>query len=453
MEGFGHARPALLGAILGIVAASIPAIAMWGFTVDDALIPVRYARHLLAGEGYVFNAGGAATDGVTPLPWAPLLVPLAGGSALDVLMRAKCMGLAVWLAAAAAWGAAIVSAPAPRAAKIVAFVALALCVPIGAHAVSGMETALALALATTAATSAARPMRAAVVAGLAASLRPEMAPWAVALAVLFASTSRARALAGLAAFAPFAACVLVRLVCFGRAAPLAVLAKPSDLDHGVTYAFVAALVTGGPLLALAPRALKGASREARALAVAGFVHVLVVAAVGGDWMPYARLLVPIAPSLLLASVLLAPHARRWSLAVRSALALGFEIYIDVVAAPAGRHVGRDRAELVASARPLLQDAHIVAVLDVGWLSAATEATIVDLAGLTDPTIAVLPGGHTSKRVDPAFLLARNPDALVFYDPPRVVEDRLLASSLIRERYEVTSTLRLSGKRYLILTKR
>ena len=31
---------------------------MWGFTVDDALISVRYARHLAAGVGWRFNAGG-----------------------------------------------------------------------------------------------------------------------------------------------------------------------------------------------------------------------------------------------------------------------------------------------------------------------------------------------------------------------------------------------------------
>ncbi len=453
MEGFGHARPALLGALVATVLAAVPALAMWGFTVDDALIPVRYARHLAVGEGYRFNVGGPATDGVTPLPWALLLAPVAGVDALAVLWRAKYMGLAAWMVAAAAFGSAVFRAPAPRVAKGVALAALAACVPVAAHAVSGMETALALALATLAATSGAAPMRAAALAGLAASLRPEMAPWAITLAVLFAEGPRARARAALVALAPFLACVLVRVVCFGRASPLAVLAKPSDLEHGATYAFVAALVTGGPLLALAPGALGKAPRQAQALALAGAVHLAVVTAVGGDWMPYARLVVPVVPSLLLASVLLAPHARAWSLAVRATLALGFEVYIAVVAAPAGRHVATDRAALIEAARPYVRNAHTVAALDVGWVSAATEATIVDLAGLTDPTIAVLPGGHTSKRVDPAFLLARDPDVLVFYEPPRVVEERLLASELIRERYVVVATLPLAGHAYRILARR
>jgi hypothetical protein len=31
---------------------------MWGFTVDDALISVRYARHVAAGVGWRFDAAG-----------------------------------------------------------------------------------------------------------------------------------------------------------------------------------------------------------------------------------------------------------------------------------------------------------------------------------------------------------------------------------------------------------
>jgi hypothetical protein len=77
-------------------------------------------------------------------------------------------------------------------------------------------------------------------------------------------------------------------------------------------------------------------------------------------------------------------------------------------------VGADREALIAAARPWLADARRVAALDIGWVSAATEADIVDLAGLTDPDIAALPGGHTSKRVGARFLLDRDPDAFLVY---------------------------------------
>src|SRR4051794_24465729 len=78
----------------GFVAAGLSAFSMWGFTVDDALISIRYARHLAHGDGYRFNVPGPVTDGVTPLPWPFLLAPLAGTDALGVLARAQLVGVA-----------------------------------------------------------------------------------------------------------------------------------------------------------------------------------------------------------------------------------------------------------------------------------------------------------------------------------------------------------------------
>src|SRR6185369_9655660 len=101
------------------------------------------------------------------------------------------------------------------------------------------------------------------------------------------------------AIAPFALMASIRLAVFGRVAPLAVLAKPSDFSHGLVYAGAASIVVLTPLLAFAPIALGRASAWSKTLAVAAAAHVLVVIAVGGDLMPYARLLVPIAPSLAL----------------------------------------------------------------------------------------------------------------------------------------------------------
>src|SRR5258708_6042743 len=193
MPRIGHAvRRLLAGAItwpgpweaLGALAAVVPAVWMWGFTVDDALIAVRYARHLTEGLGWRFNVDGPATDGVTPLPWPLVLAPMARGDALTVLARSKALGLATWGATGAALGRAAgrVSGATPWA-RAGAFATLALSVPVAAHMVSGMETALATSLATSAALLVRRPRALAVVAGLAASLRPEMAPWACVLAV------------------------------------------------------------------------------------------------------------------------------------------------------------------------------------------------------------------------------------------------------------------------------
>jgi len=440
---------------------------MWGFSVDDALISLRYAHNIAAGAGYRFDASGPSTDGVTPLPWAPLLVPLsAGGDLVAALERAKVLGVVAWTAAGAALGSALAKRaagePRPTMHAAVALAVLALAFPVGAWAASGMETGVATALATCAAASFERPRRAALLAGLAATLRPEMVVWALfvaggaAIGTPAPRRARAVALAVGIAFAPFASCTLVRLVAFGRVSPLALLAKPSDLYHGLVYAGAGSLVVLLPVLVFAPAALRCASSLAKTLAIAALVHLVVVIGVGGDWMPYARLIVPIVPSLALVFVDVGRVAHRASTLARTVIAVVLGCLVAAKAAPAGRHVHMARKELIAKARPVLADAKVVAALDVGWVGAATNARIVDLAGLTDPAIAVLAGGHTSKAVDLAMLLDRDVDTFVIYGEPRIVEQRLLRAQLFRERFERSAGVTFGlhgGQRYDVYRRR
>jgi hypothetical protein len=480
---------------------------MWGFTVDDALISIRYARHLAAGLGWRFNVDGPSTDGVTPLPWPVLLAPFAGAEPLRVLAWAKTLGLVAWGFAGGALGLA---AARPKGAdpnenegtarpkqadpnenegtarpkqadpnnndvaawwgRAAALVTLALSVPVAAHAVSGMETALATALATLAATAWARPLAAASLAGMAASLRPEMAPWAVVIAVGFAVIARAgtrrSVLAVAAALGPFCACALLRAAVWGRPAPLAILAKPSDLDHGLAYGGAACVVTLVPLLVLAPLALRRAP-VALAIVLAAATHVAAIVTVGGDWMPYARLMVPVVPSLAWAAMLVAEHAHPAATALRAVLALATGVWLLAQGGARGRQVGADRAALVVAARGPLAGRWRVASLDVGWVSAATEAHLVDLAGVTDPVIAALPGGHTSKRVDATLLLEQRPDALLLYVPrglsggltswreaaySRALEARLAADDVVAAHFTPSAWLPLGadGAGYVLL---
>jgi hypothetical protein len=443
---------------------------MWGFTVDDALISVRYARHVADGVGWRFDAGGPSTDGATPLPWPVLLAVLARAEPLVVLARAKALGLVAWTAAGGALGAAAGRVEgAPVWARLAALLAMALSVPVAAHAVSGMETALAMALATVASLSARRPVVAAAFAGFAAAFRPEMAPWACVLAAGYAVAARRGALvaagAGLLALAPFAVCALVRLAVWGRPSPLAVMAKPSDVEHGLAYAGAACVVTLVPVLVVAPVALRRAP-AAMVLVLAAVAHVLAIVAVGGDWMPYARLMAPVVPSLAWAAVLLAPGAHSAATAARAVLAIGGGMLFAAGGAD-GRRVGADRAALIAAARPRLAGARRVASLDVGWVGAATEVDIVDMAGVTDPVIAALPGGHTSKRIDATLLLERQPDVLLLYAPSglpaglaswrdavytRAVEARLAANDVVARHFEPEAWLPLGnrGAGYVVL---
>ncbi len=443
---------------IGVAVALVPGALMWGFTVDDALIAVRYGESLAAGAGYRFEPAGPATDGVTPLPWAPILAALAwipsrAPDALDLLGRAKVLGLVAWTASAM-W-LAVEAGRGRRLPAAVALALLAVAFPVSAWAASGMETGIATALATAAACAFPRPFAVAVVAGLATAFRPEMAPWAVAISAGagLSTSARVAVVAAAVASAPFALCAVVRVAVFGRPTPLAVLAKPSDLDHGATYALAASLVLLVPLLATAPVSIARGTPRARAIAVAFLVHAVAVALAGGDWMPYARLLVPVVPALVLvvADLALEGRAARVAFGVRAVAATVLGALLALRAAPAGRSVMSDRTVLVLAARPVLAEANVVAALDVGWVSAATTARIVDLAGLTDPEIAVLGGGHTSKRVDLSMLEARGVDCVVVYEPPRVVERRIVEAPRFAEIFTRSATLPLgaTGATYAI----
>ncbi|HLK35616.1 MAG TPA: hypothetical protein VKU41_02615 [Polyangiaceae bacterium] len=494
------AKGPLRWAAAGALAGGLPAVWMWGFTVDDALIAVRYARHVAAGVGWRFNAEGPSTDGVTPLPWPCVLAPLAHADPMAVLARAQGLGLVVWVLAGAALGVGVSrTRPAPAWTRAVPLLALSLCVPVAAYAVSGMETAVPTALATCATLMPRRPALAAVLAGLASAFRPEMAAWACAMGLGLAwvsvrtlersessdgapervrtlersesSDGAPRLLLGpLLAVAPFAACALVRASVWGRPAPLALMAKPSDVEHGLAYAVAACVVTLVPLIAFSPGALR---REPVALAIvaSAAVHVGAIVAVGGDWMPYARLMVPVVPSLAYATAICASIANRMAYGARAGFALILGCLLIARGGTLGRRVGQDRADLIARARPWLSGARRVAALDIGWVGAATEADVFDLAGLTDPEVAALPGGHTSKRVDPMFFLSRDPDAALFYAPvglpggdlsrwqeatyPRVVEARLAHDPVIARHYEPAAWLPLggAGAGYVLLRKR
>jgi len=432
------------GALLGVVAAVPLIVYLRQFTVDDALIPARYAAHLARGLGFRFNAGGPATDGVTPLGFAHLLAPFAGGGPLAALAAARWLGALAWLVAAAALGARV-AALSRHSARYAALLLLFSSAPLAGWAVAGLETGLVISLATLAAVLPSDGPGArwgAGLAGVAAWFRPEMIAWASVMALgraKLASSRRERVVLAALSVLPWCTAAALRTVIFGRPAPLAVFAKPSDLAHGLIYVLPNLVFTGAPLAVLGFGAWRRLSTWPRFLIVAAFAHFAVVVLAGGDFMPLARLLTPVLPSLLVVVAhQLSSRPDRIFAAARVLLASAAEIVLLTLRGPAASHVLRDRLALVEAARIPLAGAERVATVDIGWVGAATEAEIIDLAGVTDPEIASLPGGHTSKAISGAFLTNRRPDRLVFQlaeseDEPlyaRAVEERLAADPLI-----------------------
>ncbi len=126
---------------------------------------------------------------------------------------------------------------------------------------------------------------------------------------------------------------------------------------------------------------------------------------------------PVLPSLALAALLVAERAHVAATAVRLALAVAGQTFVLVHIGPTAAAVGADRLRVLEELRPALAPARVVASLDIGWVGAATGATLVDLAGITDPAIAALPGGHTTRQIPAGLLDARRADTLVLLLAP------------------------------------
>jgi hypothetical protein len=475
----------VLVATAGAAAALIPALWLYGFTVDDALIPARYAAHLARGLGYRFNAAGPITDGVTPLGFPYLIAPFAAGGPLAALAAAKAMGVAAWTLAAAVLGLAVRRlGTSPL--RYGALVLLLGSAPLAAWSAAGLETGIAAALA---ALAVALPelglaRAGAAAAGMTAAFRPETLPWALVVAAApppAALSSDDGGSAGLRApaswkpplcrlvlaAAPFLAVAAARVAIFGKVVPLSVLAKPSDLAHGGPYA-LACFVFTGPVVILAPLAFLRQGGRGRWLCLAVVVHFAAIAAAGGDWMPLSRLAVPALPTAFLAAARLAEVASPLATVLRLVLALAGQALQIVQVGPAKvAGVGAARRELIEAVAPSLAGAAVVAGLDVGWLGAATDATVVDLAGLTDPAIAALSGGHTSKAIPARLFDARGVDAIVLLlldgrplaDPwtdsyfGRAVELRVSEFPGIGETFSVALVSQVPHLRYVVLRRR
>jgi len=459
-------KRALLAASAAIIAVLPMAIWLWAFMVDDALISARYAANIASGAGYRFNPGGAITDGVTPLGWAPLLATFARSGTMAAFVAAKWLGLLSWLAGAAVLGLAIHRLDgAPL--KWLALTLIATSAPLGAWSVAGMETGVVLGLACGAvgARVLQRERLAMACAALVAWWRPETLPWAMVLALsptpVPVEWSRRWAKLGVVT-APALAAMLLRLVVFGHAMPLGAIAKPSTIGHGAAYALACAILCGA--IAMVP--LRRQPRWVVGLIAAVVAHFLSLVVVGGDWMPLSRLAVPVLPTLAIAAAAILSRAHAVVGCLRILLALAGQLFVVITVAPRAAAVGPSRISVIEQLHGPLAEARVAAALDIGWLGAATDASIVDLAGVTDPAIAVLPGGHTTKHVSHTLLQTRQVDTLVLLlakghevaQPwtrshfARGVEYRIAAMPAMAEDFEPVAVS--EGKlRYLVLRRR
>ena len=398
-----------------------------GYTADDAFITGRYAQRLVGGLGYTFR-DGSATDGVTGPLWLFIetafvwlhVDPVLAAKALGALSAATAIALVARRVASQALG--------DRARwAFVAFVILS--VLLASNAQSGLETGFSTLMLTLAWLEASatkpRPILLALALLTLPWLRPECVPAACAVLGLFLSrenaTRRMRATVVGLALAGLLGIAIFRMVMFGSALPLSAQAKPADFANGLNYALTSLSVAFGVLLLPAVYAARR-NRTHAWLASIAVVHTFAVILAGGDWMPGARLFMPIAPLVLyLAALGLTQFAARRKRNLRVAYGLLFtvalapQMILGVMAIQESRSVTVSREgrglELV---RYLRGHAHSVALIDIGFLTYGSDFDVVDLAGVTDPTIGTREGAHCSKPVTMDELLARRVDTLVLH---------------------------------------
>lgn len=327
--------PALMGAALAVWLLRSPQV-LGRWMADDAFISFRYAQHLIAGDGLVFNVG-ERVEGYTNFLWTLLVAAgMAAGtdpvlvSALLALLLgfgllaltaliARQIGLAPW-----AWGAPLL-------------VAVSGPFLLYTSRGSGMETALfsTLILATLAALLGRHWLLAGLLAALTMLTRPDgvLLAGVGGLAALWAGLAPRGRLAGpwqtWGAWGPVLryslVCLAIFLPYFGwrwsyygyplpntfynkvGASWLQVVRGLGYLwSFGATYLLLATGVAGllaGLLIWRARRATgdpPGADRSG-VLLLAGTAGLfcLAIAAVGGDWMPGYRFAVPLVPLLAL----------------------------------------------------------------------------------------------------------------------------------------------------------
>ncbi|MCB9590579.1 MAG: hypothetical protein H6718_34540, partial [Polyangiaceae bacterium] len=405
-------RPACLyGALLG--AAGL--LLCWGFAVDDALISARMAANLASGLGYRFNPHGDIVDAVTPLGYAHLLSSGGRESPLAVLQFARGIGAVAYVLGWARLGQLAL----PRQGGWLLALLLAFAPCAATWASTGMETPLVFGLLIVGLGGGDAPesrrvaLSASLALGVAGAWRPELLACVGVLLLERASREQGlrRALPLLLGIAPTLLVIALRSAYFGRPMPLSVLAKPSDLEHGLRYALGGWILTGLPLCVVAPRVWPKLSPRLRWWTAALFAHAVALTLAGGDWMALFRLYVPVLPLALVVAVGIWRHAARWASLLRCLLAWLALSALWWQGGFAARHVMADRLALMDAARPLLEG-HRVASVDIGWVSAVGPEAVIDLAGVSDPSIAVLPGGHTSKRIDAQLFERRRVDRLV-----------------------------------------
>jgi arabinofuranosyltransferase len=433
-----------------VVALLLVGLYFYNYIPDDTFITLRFARNVERGEGFAFNSG-ERIEGYSNFLWLIILVlaskiglPLVAASrVLSLTCSLATLGLTCFAARHAArrimgdgWNAAM--------APILPAMLLASSAPFLTWSLSGTEIPLYTALFLLGfifLREERRPGPVLAVFGLLGLVRPEgLLFYGLAWIILFIHRGNRRGvlLWGACILLMFYAPYLIwKWLYFGSLVPNTFYAKTGPLllmlRNGSGY--LGGFLTGfGYLLFLgALLARKRLLKERTALYSPIFilVHWTAVLFLGGDWMPYYRLLLPTLPLLMItvSDAVISVGSRRADTAAektrRNPVPLVAVLLILLVIFPGiisyerfeyERLAVRAFAHLGRRLREMLPPQTSIGLGSTGAIGYYTDMRIVDILGLTEERIArggrIVASQPGHMKTDGAYVLSRKPDLLL-----------------------------------------
>ncbi|MGD8375327.1 MAG: hypothetical protein PVF68_04235 [Acidobacteriota bacterium] len=414
---------------------------------DDQMISMRYARHVAAGDGPVWNPG-ERVEGYTNPAWmltmaAVHLLPLPD-RATSVAVKSIALGLGL-LVLVLTGRLVRQFVPRPGVAYPAAILGLALTPDLAYFLVNGFETPLLMACFLAAILGVVRDTPArrwSPWTYLALALLPLVRSdahvlWiAVAILDLGLSVDRPRRLGLLALAAlPAVGHEIFRLAFYGSPLPNTYYLKVQGID-GLPRAALGYLWRFfrhyGLFLIIAGVGWARLRDRRYALLGAGLgLQLLAIVRVGGDLFPYSRFLAPWVPVLLAAALAVPVRLGlplRWQAAV-SALAVGAMALQLTTFSPARLASDNGGPEAGTVAGILIErntsTEASVGVIAAGAVSYFSRRPVIDMLGKSDariahaPRRAAFPRGHDKFDFD--YVLGRKPDLIVTFFPEETVE--------------------------------
>jgi hypothetical protein len=411
---------------------------------DDAFITYRYARNLADGHGLVFNSG-QRVEGYSAFLWALQLAAVAklGGEieSWAVWLGGGCHVLCI-VGVAWAVGRRLCPAPAAQSALAVGILG-ASSAPLLYYAVSGMETAEHTALVTAGVMGAAlavsrRGVLLGILCGVLAGISRPEGPALVGVVALVLAARRdlpVRQRVGYVAVLAIAGAVIIggqyiwRHGYYGSWFPNTFYAKVAAPDASIIragFVYAVEFLLGSLLVLWLPVwwFVRGRSQPAWTVAVVLVLvmHVGFAWAVGGDFMPMARFIIPALPVLIAALVQACGKVGEraslsqswWMVAAAVCIGLcsaGVFHRLEYRSLRAKSNVADYRMAGTWLARQAQPD-DTVALTAIGVIPYYARIDAYDFFGLIEKSVARsaawadLPPGH--RRTDGAYIFSRRP---------------------------------------------